>query len=65
MINIIFKSDNDRIGILQGILNLIILLLMGKILIKGIDNYFNIFKKKKRIVCDYNKCYESYLDKVY
>lgn len=38
---------------------------MEKILIKGIDNYFNIFKKKKRIVCDYNKCYESYLDKVY
>lgn len=48
MINIIFKSDNDRIGILQGILNLIILLLMEKILIKGIDNYFNIFKKKKK-----------------
>lgn len=64
MINIIFKSDNDRIGILQGILNLIILLLLEKILIKGIDNYF-IYLKKKRIVCDYNKCYESYLDKVY
>lgn len=37
---------------------------MEKILIKGIDNYF-IYLKKKRIVCDYNKCYESNLNKVY
>lgn len=48
MINTTFKSDNDRIGILQGILNSTTSLLMEKTPIKGTDNYLNIPKKKKK-----------------
>lgn len=66
MINTTFKSDNDRIGILQGILNSTTSLLLEKTPIKGTDNYLNIpKKKKKRIACDHNKCHESHLDKAY
>lgn len=54
MINTTFKSDNDRIGILQGILNSTTSLLLEKTPIKGTDNYL-IYLKKKRIACDHNK----------
>lgn len=55
MINTTFKSDNDRIGILQGILNSTTSLLLEKTPIKGTDNYLIYLKKKKRIACDHNK----------
>lgn len=55
LINTTFKSDNDRIGILQGILNSTTSLLLEKTPIKGTDNYLIYLKKKKRIACDHNK----------
>lgn len=50
MINTTFKSDNDRIGILQGILNSTTSLLMEKTPIKGTDNYLIYLKKKKGLL---------------
>lgn len=47
MINTTFKRDNDRIGILQGILNSTTSLLLEKTPIKGTDNYLIYLKKKK------------------